>query len=192
MKPSPLTILFGGELLEAKLVDGSRAKVFVRALPQEFLGDVMAVGEKQHLVVELCSYLRLDARTKELPAAAAEHIPAPDGLRGVPPGWAQNLADESFAAIYDLASKLNFPRVVIWARRQIAAKKLFGPVQQAAIEQVLPLVEAMVAPLLRRLNLPSGSSPSTPSAPPPPASPEPSSSGNRSGGSSSSAPPAPA
>jgi hypothetical protein len=172
MTPNPLSILFAGETFAAKLIDDSLVRVFVRALPQQFLGDFLAVAEQQHLVVELCCYLKAPrgAAAKRRGAEAAPVIPPPHGMKPVPPGWAQNLSDESFEELYAAACRLNFTRAASWGQRQIAAKKQVAPIQQAVMEQVAPLVEKMVTTLLQRFAPSSNSTPSAPSSPAAPAS----------------------
>lgn len=164
MKPNPLRILFAGESAQATLLDGSRLDVWVRALPQMHMGEVVRAAEHQHHLVELCCYLR----TEDLPQehtrenTQCPHIDPPAGYGAVPAGWAQNLEDESFDRIYELARRLNFSRAVTWGERQIAAKKAIAPLQRATIEQVAPLVEAVVASVLERF---SSSTPKSPQSP---------------------------
>jgi hypothetical protein len=170
--PNPLSILFAGEAYAAKLVNNSSVPVFVRALPQQFLGDFLAVAEQQHLVVELCCYLRAPrgAAAKRRVTEATPVIPPPHGMKPVPVGWSQNLSDESFEELYAAACRLNFTRAANWGQRQIAAKKTVAPIQQAVLEQVAPLIEKMVTTLLQRCAPSSTSTPSAPSSPAAPAS----------------------
>ena len=167
MKPNPLTILFAGATFDAKLIDGSKLKVFVRALPQQFLGDILAVAEHQHQVVELCCYLRV--APGKAPKPGASLIPPPNGYQPVPPGWSQNLCDASFEELYAAADGLNFTRAANWGKRQIAAKKKIAPVLQAVMEQVEPLIERLITTLLQRYAPSSTSTPSAPSSPDAPA-----------------------
>jgi len=171
MKSSPLSILFAGETYPVTLINGARIKIFVRAIPQQFLGDFLAVAEQQHLVVELCCYRSARETVKKMAFTPA--IPPPDGYSPVPPGWSQNLSDASFEELYAAACRLNFTRAANWGQRQIAAKKTIAPIQQAVMEQVAPLIDRMMTTVLQRF---APSSTSTPSAPSLPAAPAPSSS----------------
>jgi hypothetical protein len=177
MKSNALSILFAGETFAATLVNGSLLKIFVRALPQQFLGDFLGVAEHQHLVVELCCYRSARETVKKLPFTPA--IPPPNGYSPVPPGWSQNLTDESFKELYAAACRLNFTRAANWGQRQIAAKKTVAPIQQAVMEQVAPLVDRMMTTVLQRF---APSSTSTPNAPSSPAAPDKSSSPSPSAG----------
>ncbi len=153
--PSSLAILFGGEKLHVKLLDGTEEDCFVRAMPIRAMGEVLTRAEDQAGLVELCSCLPL------LPGEAAPRG-SPAGMRPVPPGWADNLDAESFFALLDAATRLNFTTAVTWAQRQIAAKKTTGPVFEATVRQIAPLVDRMLQPLLARMKNCSDSAPRPP------------------------------
>jgi hypothetical protein len=142
-----LAVLFGGEQIQAKLVDGTMVDCFVRAMPQRAMADVMARAEDQSALIELCVYLDGDPS----PDAPAPRYRLPIGRQAVPAGWADNLTPESFDLIWEAATRLNFSVAVIWARRQIAAKKTVGPVFEATVQQITPLVNRMVQPLLAQI-----------------------------------------
>lgn len=165
--PPTLSTLFAGEEHVAALVDGSAVEVRVRALPQRHLVRVLAVAETPSDLIELCACTRT---ADGLPAAAHPDIAAPAGWSHVPAGWADNLADESFAALHEAAQRLNFTRAATEGRLRIAAKKLVAPLEAEAIAQVRPLVDSILLPLLRRLETLCASMPSAPSSAASPAS----------------------
>jgi hypothetical protein len=149
---SPLTILFGGEMIRAKLVDGTEVDCFIRAMPIRAMGDVLARAEDQAGLVELCTYLH---------AAAGEDSPAgaPAGMCPVQRGWADNLTADSFFALHEAATRLNFTTAVTWATAQISAKKTVGPLFDATIRQISPMVDRIIQPLLARIKNLSDSAP---------------------------------
>ena len=153
--PSPLAILFGGENITAKLVDGSEIPCFARAMPQRAMGEILARAEDQSALVEFCTYIQGDPD----PAAPPARIRAPQGLQPVPIGWADNLTAESFFALHEAATRLNFTTAVTWAKGQIAAKKTTGPVFEATIRQITPMVDRMIQPLLAQIKALSDSAP---------------------------------
>jgi hypothetical protein len=176
---TPLSILFGGELAPVRLIDGTRGRVWVRALPECFLHLVLQTAEHKHQLVELTSYFKaapkkaakddpLDAAVRCAGAPAFPEVggPAgwPVGYQPVPLGWTQNVSDESLDLLYDTAKKLNFGRAAAWARDQIAAKKLVAPLHKAAMEQTVPLVMQVLEPLVAKLSRLSASTPSSPSS----------------------------
>lgn len=151
-----LSILFAGEGATVTFVDGSTCAVFVRTLPQRMLGALLAVCEVRHALIELCTYL---------PAEKDSPDPLnPLGKEPVPPGWSDNLNDESAELLYDVAQRLNFQRAAKWAQGQIAAKKMIAPIQELGINQVLPLVEKLIAPIAKQLADLQTSIPSAPSS----------------------------
>lgn len=161
----PLSILYAGRSVTARLLDGRELTLAVRALPQRFLVRVLETAEFNHALVELCSYLPKDHELAQAVAAPMfPDIPAPAGLVPLPQGFCDNLDDASIAALYDAAKALNFQRAVDWAQGQIAAKKLVAPVHQAVMAQVMPLVDNVLQPLLRKLDALSSSTPSAPSS----------------------------
>lgn len=174
----PLSLLFAGRTLGVELLDGSQVAVHVRALPQRYLHHVLAAAEWKHALVQLCTYLpdTPDEVTAGEPLAASEppcdypDVPPPFGMVPVPPNWSDNLTDASLDALYAEAKALNFQRAVAWARDQIAAKKEVAPLHRAALEQVMPLVNQVLAPLISRLDALSTSTPSAPSSSAAPAS----------------------
>ncbi|MEK7765980.1 MAG: hypothetical protein AAB368_07050 [bacterium] len=173
---NPLSILFAGGTTTATLIDGSRAEVYIRAMPQRWLARVIEAAEFPTALVELCTYVRpaplnpstvepLNRGTVEPPAPPSHSdIPPPAGYDPVPPGWTDNLSDESVDALYELAKKLNFQRAIDWAAGQIAAKKLVAPLHEQAINQVMPLALKIMEPLMKRLDALSNSTPSAPSS----------------------------
>lgn len=154
---TPLDILFAGRPARAQLLDGSRVACFVRELPDRYLGLVLEHCENRSALIELCTYLEGDP-------AAAPHYPAfpqvlpPKGYRPVPAGWADNLTDDTLAQLGALAEKLNFSRAATKGEALIAAKQRIAPLYQATINQVIPLVQSMVA---SAMNTASGSTPNT-------------------------------
>ena len=150
-----LSILFAGESTSATYIDGTTETVFVRTLPQRLLGSLLAVCEIKHALIELCTYIALEAAADPL---------CPAGKQPVPVGWSDNLTDEAADQIYEIAQRLNFQRAAKWARGQIAAKKMIAPIQELAVQQVLPLVEGLIAPIARQLSDLRSSMPSAPSS----------------------------
>ncbi len=164
-----LAILFGGSPAEAKFIDGTAINVFVRALPQRYLVHVLNCCEFKHALVELCCYIKNDPAaaadaTPPAPRAIAPEVVPPAGYGFLPDGWTDNLTDESVEALYALAQELNFQRAAKWAQGQIAAKKLVAPLHEAAMTQVMPLVEKIMKPLMAKLDTLSTSTPSAPSS----------------------------
>lgn len=174
---NPLTILFAGESLTVKFIDGTtHAVVHVRAMPQRFLPRVIECAEFKTALVELCTYVKapeplppgsaIPTPGPELAARSSyPEIPPPAGYAPVPAGWTDNLSDASVDALYEKAKALNFQRAVDWARGQIAAKKMVSPLHEAAIAQVMPLLEKIIAPLMNRLETSSALTRSSPSSP---------------------------
>jgi hypothetical protein len=159
---NPFIILFAGEPIMARLLDGSTLEVFVRLMPERnLLGEFLQLMEDGSKIVELCAYTKVGEG--EAPAAAHPQIPPPRGYWSVPQHWADNLTDDSLAEIYELAKKLNFPRAAKLAEGRLAAKKMIAPLNARLMEQILPLVAASLETLLAK------SSTSTPSAPSSPA-----------------------
>lgn len=156
-----LAILFAGEAVTTTLVDGTTFTVFIRAMPQRYLGLVLESAEWPHALVELCTYLPGQA-TEEQPPAAHPNIPTPQGYRPVPAGWSDNLTPEAVNLLYEKAKALNFRNAVDWARGQIAAKKLVAPLHEQAIEQVLPVLLRIMEPLMQKLDALSHSMRSAP------------------------------
>ncbi len=173
-----LSILFAGQSTAIELIDGSRVSVFVRALPQRYLHHVLAAAEWKHALVQLCTYL--PSAPEKLPAGEPlvssppscdyPDVPPPFGMAPVPSNWSDNLTDGSLNALYQAAKALNFQRAAAWARDQIAAKREVAPLHQAALEQVMPLVNQVLAPLISRLDALLISTPSAPSSSGAPAS----------------------
>jgi hypothetical protein len=161
-----LSILFAGEAAVASYIDGtSDSRIFIRALPQRWLGRVIECCEFKHALVELCAYHKAeDAAEKFDGDPAYPDITPPAGYAAVPQGWTDNLTDECVDRLYELAQKLNFQRAATWAEGQIAAKKLVAPLHEKAINQVLPVLESVMKPLLKKLDSLSSSTPSAPSS----------------------------
>jgi hypothetical protein len=164
-----LGILFAGEPANVKLISGDTLQVYVRALPQRKLGELLEVCEHKHALVELCTYLPRESTDVEITPgmtrdAILQSALVPDGKQPVPIGWADNLEDESLDLLYEIAQRLNFHRAAKWAQGQIAAKKFLAPIQQLGIQQVIPLVEQIMSPLIKRLDALSNSTPSVPSS----------------------------
>lgn len=168
-----LGVLFAGRTIGATLIDGSPITIHVRALPQRFLVRVLECAEFNHALVELCCYLsgKDVVQDDEKPAPMFPDIPAPAGMVPLPQGFCDNLSDASVQALYAVAQELNFQRAVDWAKGQIAAKKLVAPVHEAAMAQVLPLMDKVMAPLLAKLDALSNSMRSAPSSSAAPANP---------------------
>lgn len=168
----PLSILFAGRSLGIELLDGTPITVRVRALPQRYLNHVLAAAEWKHALVQLCTYLPDlpeplppgEPLVSSAPDCDYPDVPPPSGMVPVPPNWSDNLTDASLDALYEAAKALNFQRAADWARGQIAAKKEVAPLHQAAMEQVMPLVNQVLAPLISRLDAFSASTPSAPSS----------------------------
>jgi hypothetical protein len=154
-----LSIIFGGEETTAALLDGSSIKVRVRALPARYLGEVLAVAEKQTDLIELCTSIQVPAEGDALPPVYAG-VRQPEGWVGVPIGWTENLSDESHEALYQLARQLNFTRAAAWGKRQIAAKKDSAPIIEAAHEALRPIIQGLLASTNSALT--SGSQPVKP------------------------------
>jgi hypothetical protein len=173
MNTSALSILFAGELATVTLIDASTRSVWVRALPQRHLHHVIAAAEWPHALVELCTYFQAEtldgALAADLPPPAAS-LPPPAGYVPVPLGWTDNLTDDSVAALHALATKLNFTRAATWAQSQIAAKKAVAPLHEAALSQVMPLVDRVLKPLLDKLERSSNSTSAVPPSSAAPAS----------------------
>lgn len=154
----PLAVMFSGEEITVTLRDRTTLKVFVRELPDRYLGLILECCEDRVRLIELCCYL----------PAPHRHVPAypqvvpPSGFHPVPLGWADNLEDESVAHLADLAEKLNFSRAAKKGEAMIAAKKKIEPLYRATLQQVVPVAQAIVAELL---NSASASTPNTPSSP---------------------------
>jgi len=169
MKSQPLSVLFAGRTVLARLVNGTEIVIAVRALPQRFLIRVIECAEFNHALVELCCYLRAEDTGKpniqptDAPAAWPD-VPAPDGLVPLAQGFCDNLEDASVVKLYETAKELNFQRAADWAKGRIAAQQLVAPFHQAALQQVLPLVENVLQPLLKKLDALSTSTPSAPSS----------------------------
>lgn len=157
-KPEPLQILFGGEATKARLLDGTECPVFVRELPDRYLGLILECCEDRVRLIELCCYLPEPHRH----VPAYPQVPPPSGFHPVPHGWADNLEDESIAHLADLAEKLNFSRAAKKGEAMIAAKKKIEPLYRATLQQVVPVAQSIVAELL---NSASASTPNTPSSP---------------------------
>jgi hypothetical protein len=167
MKQNPLSILFGGQGASAKLIDGTKVNVFVRALPQLYLHHVLSCAEHKHLLIELCTYFAVDQKAKKAAPIGdplCPEIVPPAGFRPVPMGWNQNLSDASIDELYELAKKLNFQRAADWAKGQIAAKKLVAPLYEMTVSQVMPVVNKIMQPLIERVEKLSASMPSAPSS----------------------------
>ncbi len=159
--PNPLTILFGGAAKTASYIDGSTEHVFVRALPETYLGHVLAIAENEKALIELVTYRDASGAVPVDPAA--DPIPPPTGMIRVPPGWADNLSSEGHIALLEEAKAQNFSRTKAWADRQILVKKWVGPIQQAALEQIQPVIEKTVELLLSRFERLFGSMQKSPS-----------------------------
>ena len=74
-------------------------------------------------------------------------------------GWADNLTADSFFALHEAATRLNFTTAVTWATAQISAKKTVGPLFDATIRQISPMVDRIIQPLLARIKNLSDSAP---------------------------------
>lgn len=166
-----LAILFAGDSAPVAYIDGSTAEVFVRLVPQRFLGRALQCAEFKTALIELCCYLKADAAvadpaaiSAQLSASAHPDIPAPAGLCPVPLGWTDNLSDASVDQLYEKAKDLNFQRAADWAKGQIAAKKLVAPLHEMAVGQVIPLAMQILEPLIKKLEALSPSMPSAPSS----------------------------
>lgn len=160
-----LGTLFAGRTLVVQLIDAQPLTIHVRALPQRFLVRVLECAEFNHALIELCCYLPAkDVEGQELAAPMFPDIPAPAGMVPLPQGFCDNLSDESVQTLYAVAQELNFQRAVDWAKGQIAAKKLVAPVHEAAMAQVMPLLDKVMAPLLAKLDALSNSMRSAPSS----------------------------
>lgn len=181
----PLSILFAGHASSATLVDGHIGSIWVRALPQEHLAHVIREAEHKHALVELCCYFKAPAapaRKSKIRnpksiidwvvtgAPRAPEIPPPAGYLPVPMGWSQNLDDASIDRLYEEVKTLNFTRAAKWAGAQIAAKKLVAPLHRAMVDLTAPVIEQLLAPLLKRLEASSASTPKSPPSPDTPAS----------------------
>jgi hypothetical protein len=142
--PKSLSIIFGGEDASVSLIDGTSAKVRVRALPARYLGDVLALAEKQTELIELCTAIPTPTEGEQIPAVFPG-VRQPDGWVGVPHGWTENLSDVAHEMLYELARKLNFTRAATWGKRQIAAKKESAPLVEAAQEALRPIIQGLLA-----------------------------------------------
>ena len=146
--PNPLTILFGGAEKTVILLDGSKEQVFVRALPEVYLGQVLAIAENEQALIELVTYHK--ASDSPAPDPAADPIIPPSGFVRVPANWALNISSESHVELLEAAKHLNLLRTKAWAERQILVKKWVAPIQQAALEQIQPILEKTVELLTAR------------------------------------------
>lgn len=165
---NPLQVLFAGDTVAVRFLNGQKQSVHVRALPLRHLHHVIATYEHKHLFVELCTYTA--AGRGKAPDGQFSEIPAPQKLWPVPAGWADNLDDASIEALYQKAEALNFQRAVTWARGQIAAKKNIAPILQQSTAQVMPMVQQLIQPVLEKLEQLSASAPSVASSSASPAS----------------------
>jgi hypothetical protein len=160
MTSNPLTILFGGAEKTATLLNGATEQVFVRALPEVYLGQVLAVAENEQALIELVCYIRpADAAAAE---PGADPIIPPTGFVRVSPNWALNLSSASHIELLEEAKQQNFTRTEAWARRQISAKKWLAPIHGEALAQISPVIEKMAAVLVERFAQLSGSTPKSP------------------------------
>lgn len=170
-----LSILFGGEIVPIRLINGIAGRVWVRALPECFLHLVLATAEHKSQLVELVTYFKaapkrpakdhpLDAAVRVMGPRAFPDVDEPAGYEAVPQKWTQNLSDDSIEELYETAKRLNFFRAAKWAKGQIAAKKLVAPLYQATIEQTLPMLMQVVEPLVKKLTASFASTPSSPSS----------------------------
>lgn len=160
-----LSIIFAGSTKTVEQFDGRKITVAVRALPLRFLIRVLQCAEFPHQLVELCCYRdKNDVDEQSLPAPAFPDIPAPDGLVPVPMGFCDNLTDAAVTELYEAAKQLNFQRAADHGKALIAAKKLTAPFREQAMAEVVPLVESIMQPLMRKLDALSNSPASAPSS----------------------------
>ena len=149
--PKKTAIVFAGETLLAKTLDEKEIQVRVRAMPARHLGRVLQLCTDEASLLELvCLLPATDEDENEIP-----------GWQRVPPGWPDNLADESHVVLLEAAKRLNFTRAAQWGERQIEAKQFQAPLLLKADELLSPLVEKMARLLIS--SLPSSASPAAPS-----------------------------
>jgi hypothetical protein len=160
---NPLQILFAGDTIVARYLDGSTQPVHVRALPLRHLHHVFSTYEHKHLFIELCCYTK--PGKGRAPAGLFPDVPVPAKLWPVPAGWSENLADESIEELFRKAESLNFQRAVTWAKGQIAAKKMIAPLMEQTTAQMMPLLQQVMQPLFAKLEQSSGSPPTAPATP---------------------------
>ena len=159
-KPSPLAVIFGGEVFDGrdeqhpliKLLDGTTTPVRVRAMPVRHLGAVLQVCTDEAALLDFVCQVPApadDANPREFP-----------GWQPVARSWADNLEDESHVALLEAAHRLNFSRAAKWGERQITAKQFQAPMLMKADAVLMPLVKEMAALLVS--SLPPSVSPAEP------------------------------
>ncbi|AHF94219.1 hypothetical protein OPIT5_08365 [Opitutaceae bacterium TAV5] len=143
-KAKPLHLIFGGEEITARFIDGNQVTARVRAMPVRYMPAVLKLCTDETALLEFV------CQVPDTDDAEGQNRPFP-GWQPVPPGWADNLTDESHEELYEAAKRLNFTRAAKWAERQIAAKQFQTPLILRADEQLMPLVQRMADLLLSSL-----------------------------------------
>src|SRR5690606_6446197 len=129
-RPTKAAIAFAGEEIPAKVyaeVDGTTVVIDtlirVRAMPARHLGRVLQLCLDEGALLE---FVCLEPCTSESPVDPALGTVF-SGWQRVLPGWADNLTDESHAALLEAAQRLNFTRAASWGERQVKAKQFQTP-----------------------------------------------------------------
>lgn len=128
-EPTPLSVVLGGEALQATLMDGTTVRVFIRALPVRRLQEVLTHAVDEPALIEATAHLVGDDDLTKTP---------------VPQGWADGLTDDSHNALADAARRQNFTRAANWAERQIAANQTLLPLLQKIAGQQLAAAAGVI------------------------------------------------
>ncbi len=149
--PSKLSVIFAGEEIPARTLNGAPLLVRVRAMPARHLGRVLELCLDEGALLDFVCMVPI----------ATEEPSEITGWSRVPAGWADNLDDTSHVALLEAAKKLNFSRAASWGTRQIAAKQFQAPILLEADEALAPQFQKMVRLLMS--SLPPSASPAAPS-----------------------------
>lgn len=139
---SKLAVIFGGEEIQATLLDGSTLLVRVRAMPVRQLSRVLELCASES---ELLEFVCL------VPATHGAGDDEFEGWARVLSGWADNLSDASHDLLYATAGRLNFSRAATWVDRQVVAQQTRAGLMKRQMEMIAPLAQEMVRSLVSSL-----------------------------------------